>query len=246
MEESWTLIQSCTTLLQHIGEFMEGLSELEPAISLQILEMHERVQKQDLAEFRYKVLRKADVNELRRLATTIEDNEEEKNNFCAFHLFRKLIEETVNPICASVHETTLMAIFAPIETHFKDISPPEDVMHGEDLPDYSFAPQEFITQVGQYLMTLPQHLEPLLLAPSKALKRALEHSDEKYTKDTAACGDVLLAMIAEDTCGLFLENIVKLPELTTGTSKQLATDIGELQRGGKRLNVQYEWERVNG
>lgn len=192
-------------------------SELEPTIEVQLRETNERVAKQDLSEFKYKVLRKSEVNELKKLVALIE----EKGG-----LFKKIVEETVNPICAAVHETTLLAIFAPIEVHMKEICPPEDVVHGEDLPDYSFAPQEYITQVGQYLMTLPQHLEPLLLAPSKALKLALEHSDERYTKD-ASCGDVLLAMIAEDTCALFLENVVRLPELTTGTSKQLATDIGE-------------------
>ena len=219
------MIQSCTTLLQHIGEFMMNLSELEPAIEAQVKEMHERVARQDLAEFRYKVLRKSEVNELKKLATTIEENHESGSGL--FNIFKKVMVETVKPVCAAVHETTLLSIFAPIEGYLRDISPPEEEMHGEDLPDYSFAPQEYITQVGQYLMTLPQHLEPLLLAPSKALKMALEHSDEKYTKENSSCGDVLLAMIAEDTCALLLENIVKLPELSTVTSKQLATDIGE-------------------
>lgn len=203
---------------------MMNLSELEPVIECQVKEMYERVKSQDLAEFQYKILRKAEVNELKRLATAIEENEEG-----LFNVFKKVVVEAVNPICAAVHETTLMSIFGPIEGHLKEIEPPEDVMQGsEDLPDYSFAPQEYITQVGQYLMTLPQHLEPLLLAPSKALKMALEHSDEKYTKESSSsCGDVLLAIIAEDTCALLLESVVQLPELSQGTSKQLATDIGE-------------------
>jgi len=42
------------------------------------------------------------------------------------------------------------------------------------MPSFSFAPQESITQIGQYLLTLPQHLEPLLLSPSSLLKQALE------------------------------------------------------------------------
>lgn len=229
VEESWTLIQSCTTLLQNIGEFMISLSELEPAIESQVKEAYDKLEKQDLAAFRYKILRKAEVNELKKLANSIAENHAEGDGL--FIVFRKVAEETCKPICAAVHETTLLSIFAPIEGHLKDIAPPVDAIHGgEDLPDYSFAPQEYITQVGQYLMTLPQHLEPLLLAPSKALKLALEHSDERYTKDSS-CGDVLLAMIAEDTCALLLENVVKLPELCTTTSKQLATDIGKKEKG---------------
>lgn len=228
VEESWTLIQSCTTLLQHIGEFLVGLAELEPGIVSQLREVNERVQRQDLKEFRYKVLRKGEVNELKKLVVGLE----EEGEGSLFGVFRRVVDEVVRPICAAVHETTLLSIFGPIEGHLKAIAPPEDEMHGDDLPDYSYAPQEYITQVGQYLMTLPQHLEPLLLAPSKALKLALEHSDERYTKDTP-CGDVLLAMIAEDTCTMLLVDVLKLPELSTGTSKQLATDIGEGKERGE-------------
>lgn len=31
-----------------------------------------------------------------------------------------------------------------------------------------------LPQMGQYLLTLPQHLEPLLVSPSPALNRALQ------------------------------------------------------------------------
>ena len=31
-----------------------------------------------------------------------------------------------------------------------------------NLPEFSFSPQEYITQTGEYLMTLPQHLEPFM------------------------------------------------------------------------------------
>ena len=39
---------------------------------------------------------------------------------------------------------------------------------------YSFAPQEYITKVGQYLMTLPQHLEPYMTNDNLGLTRALQ------------------------------------------------------------------------
>lgn len=249
VQESWTLIQSCTTLLQNVGEFTLSLAELEPAIQAQVAEMHERVGQQDLAdEFRYKVQRQAEVGELKRLAALLlllqESHETSPGEF---RVFRKVVDEAVRPLCALVHETTLVSIFGPIEGHLSDICPPEDVAggvtvgHGEDLPDYSYAPQEYITQVGQYLMTLPQHLDSLLLAPSKALKAALEQSDERYTRDSP-CGDVLLALIAEDTCALFLERVVQLEDLSTGTSKQLATDIGEWVRMGGSI----EWMGCGG
>ena len=43
-----------------------------------------------------------------------------------------------------------------------------------DMPDFSFSPQEYITQIGQYLMTLPQHLEPYMTNENPSLARALQ------------------------------------------------------------------------
>lgn len=229
VEESWTLIQSCTTLLQHIGEFLLSLSsEVEPLIKSQVTDMQERLLEDSTNTdhyFRYKIPRKSERNEFQKLATTIAEDQESSHP-----VFRGLIQESVVPVCAMVHDTTLTSIFQPIEGHLGDIAPREEdaLAHGEDLPDYSYAPQEYITQVGQYLMTLPQHLEPLLLAPSQALRTALEHSDERYRTPDSPCGDVLLGMVAEETCALLLERVVQVPQLSTGTSKQLATDIDYL------------------
>ena len=43
-----------------------------------------------------------------------------------------------------------------------------------DMPDFSFSPQEYITQIGQYLMTLPQHLEPYMTNENPSLSRAFQ------------------------------------------------------------------------
>ena len=46
----------------------------------------------------------------------------------------------------------------------------------QEMPDFSFSPQEYITQIGQYLMTLPQHLEPYMTNENPALSRAFQVS----------------------------------------------------------------------
>lgn len=46
-----------------------------------------------------------------------------------------------------------------------------------------------VCQMGQYLLTVPQHLEPLLVSPSPALNRALQQLQE------AAPGSV-----SDDSC----------------------------------------------
>ncbi|XP_037875680.1 conserved oligomeric Golgi complex subunit 7 isoform X1 [Bombyx mori] len=52
-----------------------------------------------------------------------------------------------------------------------------------DLPDFAISPQEYITEIGQYLMTLPQHLELHLSekqAPWQFLTDVCNHTCETY------------------------------------------------------------------
>ncbi|XP_053692852.1 conserved oligomeric Golgi complex subunit 7 [Sabethes cyaneus] len=93
-----------------------------------------------------------------------------------------------------------------------------------DLPDCSFVPQEYITQVGQYLLTLPQHLEPLLLIPSESLKSILCYCKNAYGKGEA-CADVLLNLIVEETTRLYVIKIDGITSLSPSGAKQLAVDI---------------------
>lgn len=99
-----------------------------------------------------------------------------------------------------------------------------------DLPDFSFAPQEYITQVGQYLMTLPQHLEPFLLRDNPSLTKALKAADQQYSQESCESGftNVLLGIIAKETCQMFQDQTWGIYELNQAACKQLATDIGTI------------------
>jgi len=98
-----------------------------------------------------------------------------------------------------------------------------------DLPDYSFAPQEYITQVGQYLMTLPQHLEPFLLRDNPSLTQALKAADPQYVQGSSESGftSILLDIIARGTCQMFQDQTLGICQLNSVACKQLATDIGK-------------------
>lgn len=98
-----------------------------------------------------------------------------------------------------------------------------------DLPDYSFAPQEYITQVGQYLMTLPQHLEPFLLRDNPSLTQALKAADPQYAQGSTESGftGILLDIVARGTCQMFQDQTLGICQLNSVACKQLATDIGK-------------------
>lgn len=78
------------------------------------------------------------------------------------------------------------------------------------------------------MLTLPQHLEPLLLTPSQQLKAALELCDERYARvgtTNEASADILLSLVTEECCALYVERIGKIAEISTFGAKQLACDI---------------------
>ncbi|XP_041672394.1 conserved oligomeric Golgi complex subunit 7 [Cheilinus undulatus] len=105
----------------------------------------------------------------------------------------------------------------------------------EDLPTFSLSPQEYITNIGQYLMSLPLHLEPFVTQEDPALEMALhagklpfppEQGDDLPELDNTA--DYWLGSIARATMQTYCDAILLIPQLGTHSTKQLATDIDYL------------------
>ncbi|OXB68843.1 hypothetical protein ASZ78_002258 [Callipepla squamata] len=105
----------------------------------------------------------------------------------------------------------------------------------EDLPNFSLTPLEYISNIGQYIMSLPLHLEPFVTQEDSALELALhagklpyppEQGDELPELDNMA--DYWLGSIARATMQTYCEVILQIPELTVHSTKQLSTDIDYL------------------
>ncbi|KAH0631726.1 hypothetical protein JD844_019476 [Phrynosoma platyrhinos] len=102
----------------------------------------------------------------------------------------------------------------------------------DDLPNFSLTPLEYISNIGQYLLSLPLHLEPFVTQEDSALELALhagklpfppEQGDELPELDNMA--DYWLGSLARATMQTYCEIILQIPELTPHSTKQLATDI---------------------
>lgn len=105
----------------------------------------------------------------------------------------------------------------------------------DDLPNFSLTPLEYISNIGQYIMSLPLHLEPFVTQEDSTLELALhagklpyppEQGDELPELDNMA--DYWLGSIARATMQTYCEVILQIPELTLHSAKQLATDIDYL------------------
>ncbi|XP_026543900.1 conserved oligomeric Golgi complex subunit 7 [Notechis scutatus] len=105
----------------------------------------------------------------------------------------------------------------------------------DDLPNFSLTPLEYISNIGQYIMSLPLHLEPFVTQEDAALELALhagklpfppEPGDEVPELDNMA--DYWLGSLARATMQTYCEVILQIPEVTPHSTKQLATDIDYL------------------
>ena len=106
----------------------------------------------------------------------------------------------------------------------------------EDLPEFGLAPMEYITQVGQYMMMLPQHLEPFILQENRGLGRALAEQVFPHAQTDVllvqpgqhshSAADFLLGCVAKASAAALSEAVLRIPTLGAKAAKQVAADIG--------------------
>uniref|UniRef100_A0AAR2LG72 Conserved oligomeric Golgi complex subunit 7 n=1 Tax=Pygocentrus nattereri TaxID=42514 RepID=A0AAR2LG72_PYGNA len=115
----------------------------------------------------------------------------------------------------------------------------------ENLPTFSLSPQECITNIGQYIMSLPLHLEPFVTQEDPALELALhtgklpyppEQGDDVPELENTA--DYWLGSIARATMQTYCDVILQIPELSPRATKQLVTDIDYLSNVMDALGLQ--------
>ncbi|KAG5673775.1 putative Conserved oligomeric Golgi complex subunit 7 [Polypedilum vanderplanki] len=220
-QQDWNLLQICISLIQNIGNFYCKLEEVETKIRKLILAKSEQIKNNE--EFCYKIVGQRDINDFFKYVSRLESNEPTQ-----LIIFESLIE-TIQRVAQDSHEMLLRNIFAPIDVYFRDLEISDaQSSSSADLPDFSLSPLTYITEIGQQLLLLPQHLEPLLLHPSKPLQLALELCDESYAENVPSA-DVLLSIIANKTCSVYQHKIKQINSINDGEAKQLATDIEYLE-----------------
>lgn len=150
-EYDWILLQSCISLLHNIGDFRIKLADTEQRIIQAAVEKNKQFEADDkTAAFicaNYRISSKRESHDFKKLlknAQTISAFDKQDGIFAQIY-------NTIKPICEYVHDTLLASIFTPIENQLKAVQFDQDrnEVGANDLPDYSFAPQEFITMVGQ-------------------------------------------------------------------------------------------------
>ncbi|CAG9765243.1 unnamed protein product [Ceutorhynchus assimilis] len=236
LKDDWNTFQLCFYLLQHSGDAWLKIQQLEKELMTAVLELNK---KNSQIEFKNVLLEVEDLKEYESLVKCVTEGTE-------LSLLDSVTKE-FNKLCMDIHHTTYQVVFGPISAHLDIVSVAEtwtqfdgSSLHNSDLPDYSFSPQEYITQIGQYLMELPQHLEPFLFKENPSLSCALKSIDQEYADapDTeGALAQIFLQIVARGTCNGFCDKIMSIPKLSQAARRQLVHDISYLNNVLQDLGI---------
>lgn len=175
--EDWNTFQLCFSLLQNAGEMLLKINQLEVDLTTCVLEL----QRNDtLIDYKILLLNEGDRKELLSLIRCVSEGREVA-----------LLDHVTNDwskLCADIHHLICQVALAPALRQLETVQRPSTWTQyaqgasSTDAPDYSFTPQEYITEIGQYLMTLPQHLEPFLFRENPGLTCAFRSGRPEYNR----------------------------------------------------------------
>jgi len=241
VDDDWSVLQHCLAAIQTTGDLIMQLEELDMNLSLQFLEatrgfLGPEVGESVLDQHHVFLLDEQGIEELTELYVKVTGRSGASS---------PLLQQSVsllNSVSGDLQKTTFTVMFHPISTQlekFPDLDVWEkssgrqtsSVSLDTELPEFSFSPQEYITQTGEYLMTLPQHLEPYMSGDTSHLSRAFRSgqfpgSQEIGDRDSPV--DFILGCIAASTCHTYLKQLSRVPVLSNNSARQLGVDIGYL------------------
>lgn len=119
----------------------------------------------------------------------------------------------------AVNELVYDVLISKVRQHFNDVSRLQIWSSVEEptafhLPSFSAYPQSYVTNVGEYLLTLPQQLEPLA-----------EGISDSNADDAQFFATEWMFKVAEGATALYMEQLRGIQYITDRGAQQLSVDI---------------------
>ena len=124
------------------------------------------------------------------------------------------------------------------------------------LPSFSLQPSEYAVELGEYLLTVVQQIEPfvaqqrddeLLAAEATAASTATGTAGSTTERYVELDASYWLQRLASGTCSLLCSSICSLPQTalqSTGTCRQLAADLDYIANVLQAININMEPQLV--
>ena len=182
VDDDWSVLQHCLTANQMTGELIIMLENLDISLASTFLEASRGYLGQDSSE---SPLHQHHLFMLERSEAIMALNDLYMKVTSTESTAASMLQEsmtTLSGVCSELQKTTFSVMFHPVSTQMEVIpgletwlsrTSGQSSVDTVDMPEFSLSPSEYITCVGEYLMTLPQHLDPVMSVDSPALVRAL-------------------------------------------------------------------------
>ena len=230
-------LHTALSLLQTLGELLIVLEENDVTLAGHVTNSRKRLEQDGQCKSLY--LEAQPLERLDHLLAAQDGN--------AIHSFLNPSVSVVLDLNAEIQRCIYDTLMDPIRRQVGLLGSPEwaAIISGsqgltEDLPEFGLAPMEYITQIGQYLMMLPQHLEPFVLQENRGLTRALAENTFPHGRQSAhhpsadpstlSATDFLLSWVAAASASALSESILRIESVGSKGAKQIAADIGNLNR----------------
>ncbi|XP_039249677.2 conserved oligomeric Golgi complex subunit 7-like [Styela clava] len=253
-QHSLRIITTCGKLLQSFSDFEQKLmsnilgskcAEIALAGLLEFEQTDEAsvvASKQESTWVLYNYMKRVDEKEYRKLQDMLVSL---KQSPPSQRSLLPTVKQSLMHLNQQSHQLAFDIAFAQIRKQlalipqleiWSNVNTPAELVDNSELPAFSLPPTEYATTIGQYLMTLPQHLEPLaaglsegdgeLSAMETALHTAkLPFSLEDEKSDVNNMADRWLTSIVRASEHTYVEACLQIPSLTIHTARQLAADL---------------------
>jgi len=244
--EDWTMFQNAFHLIQICGDLLIKMENLDKRLLAAILSCTEDTDSPDTDAIKektstplrpfhwYNYLQKerpAEFSALNELVQKLQTAGESA-------VVLSSVSEQLQALNERVHTFAFDIVFIQIRQQLAQTpklqvwsakSPESGAALSDELPTFSLSPLGYITHIGDYLLTLPQQLEPFITQENPALEAAMKAGNLPFPdlqdEDEHHPGTYWIGSIARGTMHAYTESILRIHELTPYSTQQLLADI---------------------
>ncbi|XP_068694856.1 conserved oligomeric Golgi complex subunit 7-like [Montipora foliosa] len=246
ISEDWTMFQNAFRLIQMCGDLLLKMENLDQSLLAAIFmseddpqsQTQQKIQEKPPSQVRpfhwFNYLQKerpAELSALNELKQKLQSAGESA-------VVLPGVADQLQALNERVHTLAFDIVFIQIRQQLSQTpklqvwsakSPESGAALSDELPTFSLSPLGYITHIGDYLLTLPQQLEPYITQENPGLEAAMKAGNLPFPdlqdQDEHHPGSYWLGSIARGTMQAYTESILRIHVLTPYSTQQLLADI---------------------
>ena len=243
-DEDWTVFQHCIRVIATCGSLLVNFGDFQQAFASSVSAHFSGISVEKDTSMpweRYNYLKHGNPERYSQLLDLISSDQE------CLALLLPGSKKRFDDLNQQAQTLAFDVAFAQVKRKLSSLSDlimentDDSFVSQSEMPKFSVSPSERATHIGQYLMTLPQHLEQLTStdgdedAESRPLEIALRHGKLPFPPtpgDTQASeveldhiSDQWLGAIVRATETTYIEAIIQIKSLEANAARQLVADL---------------------